>query len=72
MKKLKSLLDKLSEKLSNKLNDYFFPPAKEEAKPFAEWFNEMHTPEERDIDLASHYTHVNKELIKIYRAKIGK
>jgi hypothetical protein len=59
-------IEALSQRISDKFNDHFFPQAKEEAKPFTEWYAEMKTMDDVADQLAEVYQHQANELKRFY------
>lgn len=59
-------IEALGQRISDKINDYFFPQATEEAKPFTEWYAEMKTMDDVADQLAEVYQHQANELKRFY------
>ena len=64
--KITQFFERVSQKISNKLNDYFFPQATQEAKPFQQWYSEMKTADDVAEQLAEVYQHNANELKRFY------
>jgi len=59
-------IEAFTQRISDKLSNYFFPQAKEEAIPFTEWYKEMKTMDDVADQLAEVYQHQANELKRFY------
>jgi hypothetical protein len=59
-------IEAFTQRISDKLSNYFFPQAEEEAKPFSEWYAEMRTMDDVADQLAEVYQHQANELKRFY------
>ena len=55
-------IEAFAQRISDKISDYFFPQAKEEAKPFSVWYAEMKTMDDVAEQLAAVYQHQSNEI----------
>jgi len=59
-------IEAFAQRISDKISDYFYPQASEEAKPFAQWYAEMKTMDDVAVQLSQVYQHQANELKRYY------